>query len=326
MTSIAIIDSGIDSDFKEFKNKNIKGLNINTYETNINSIKDYSGHGTSCAAEILRINPDANINIIKALNENSQTSVKKLIESIEYVSEIDDVKLISLSCSTFQDNYLDDLKNVIEYANKKDKLLICSSDNTNKVSYPSYMNGVIGVQRCKANIDKYWFNKNLDIQCICEATYRLLPSTNRNYRLFGGNSYSAAYFCGLLSNLIKENNEVGNRSIIDIISENADRTIWSVADMNQERYLEMEFKDKKYDYYKLKILIDLIEDFSKKSIKYLDIVPIYDLVGVENTYEFLKYIESKINKNITYNEVTYKNLLSIYSLYNLIFKDEKNEK
>lgn len=155
MNSIAIIDSGIDIDFKEFKNKNIKGININTYDTSLKSIKDFSGHGTACAAEIFRENPNVNINVIKVLNENSQSSIKKIIESIEYASEIDDVKIISLSCSTFQDRYLDDFKSVINHANKKDKLIVCSSDNKNKISYPSYMDGVIGVQRCIANINKY---------------------------------------------------------------------------------------------------------------------------------------------------------------------------
>lgn len=326
MNSIAIIDSGIDINFKEFKNKNIKGLNINTYETTIDSINDYSGHGTSCAAEIFRINPDADINVIKALNENSQSSVKKLIESIEYASEIDDIKLISLSCSTFQDKYLDDFKKVIEHANKKNKILICSSDNTNKVSYPSYMNGVIGVQRCCASIDKYWFNKNLDIQCICEATYRLLPNMNRNYKLFGGNSYSAAYFCGILSKLIKDNIEIENKQITEIIIKNADKTKWHVDDINKYTPLETEFMNKKYDYHKLKMLIDLITNFSKQNIKYIGILPIYTLIGIDNTYEFFRYVKSETKKSIAYNEVTHKDLLSVYSLYNLIFKDDKNEK
>lgn len=322
MGSIAVIDSGIDINFKEFKNKNIEGININTYETSIDSIKDFSGHGTSCAAEILRINQNANIHVIKALNENSQSTVKKLIESIEYACEIEDVRLISLSCSTFQDKYLDGFKKVIDYANKKNKLLICSSDNENKISYPSYMDGVIGVQRCGAKIDKYWFNKNENIECICEAKYRLLPSTNKNYTLFGGNSYSTAYFCGLVSNLIKNNNKLENKELIEIISKNADKTIWSIADMDPDRVLDDKFRNKRYDYFKLKGLVDSIVNFSNIDINLIDITPVYSVVGIENTYEFLRYLEDKNKKSIIYNEVTHEDLISIYSLYNLIFKDE----
>lgn len=322
MSSVAVIDSGIDMNFKEFKNKNIRGININTYETSINSIKDFSGHGTSCAAEILRINPNANIHVIKTLNENSQSTVKKLIESIEYACEIEDIRLISLSCSTFQDKYVDDFKRVIDYANKKNKLLICSSDNENKKSYPSYMNGVIGVQRCGAKIDKYWFNKNKNIECMCEAKYRLLPSTNKNYNLFGGNSYSTAYFCGLVSNLIKNNNEIENKELIEIISKNADKTIWTTHEMDPGGFLEDGLTNKKYDYFKLKILVDSIVNFSDIDIDLIDVTPVYSLVGIENTYEFLRYLENKTKKSIIYNDVTHEDLISIYSLYNLIFKDE----
>ena len=326
MTSIAIIDSGINTDFKEFKNKSIKCFNINSYENSIDSVKDYSGHGTACTAEILRVSPDAKINVIKTLDENSQSSVKKLIESIEYASEIDDVRFISLSCSTFESKYLDDFKKVIDYANRKNKLLICSSDNTNTLSYPSYLDGVIGVQRCASSIDKYWFNKELDIQCICEENYRLLPSINKNYRLFGANSYCTAYFCGLLSNLIKNNNDIDNKEFIEIISKNADKTIWSTDDMNSEKSLEVEAINKSYDYYKIKILVNSIGKFSKQKSQDIWTAPVYNLVKVDDIYEFLRYIESQTNKIITYNEVTHKHLKSIYSLYNLIFNDEKNEK
>lgn len=322
MSSVAVIDSGIDINFKEFKNKNVKGININTYETSLDSIKDFSGHGTSCAAEILRINQSADIHVIKALNENSQSTVKKLIESIEYACEIEDVRLISLSCSTFQDKYLDDFKKTIDYANKKNKLLICSSDNENKMSYPSYMDGVIGVQRCGAKIDKYWFNKSKNIQCICEAKYRLLPSTNKNYTLFGGNSYSTAYFCGLVSNLIKGKNELENKELIEIISKNADKTIWSIDDMDPDRVLEDKFRNKRYDYFKLKVLIDSIANFADIDIELIDVTSVYSLVGIDNIYEFLRYLEDKNKKSIIYNDVTHEDLISIYSLYNLIFKDE----
>lgn len=329
MTSVAVIDSGIDINFKEFKNQNIKSLNINTYETNIDSIKDFNGHGTACAAEIFRINPSVDINIIKVLNENSQSSVKALIKSIEYASDIEDVRLISLSCSTFKDKYLDDFKKIIEYANRKNKLLICSSDNSNKCSYPSYMDGVIGVQRCNAKINRYWFNKNLNIQCVCEANHRLLPSKDGKYKLFGGNSYSTAYFCGLVSKLLKENNQIENKQIIDIIAKNSDKEIWCKKDMYRKENLKEDYRNKKYDYHKLKILKDIITKFSKEKNKYEEYVeelPIYNIVGLDNVYELIKNIEKEVNKNIIYNEVTYKDLLSIYSLYNLVFKDEKNEK
>nr|WP_312983852.1 S8 family serine peptidase [Clostridioides sp.] len=322
MNSIAVIDSGIDVKFKEFRYKKIKGFNINTYEDTMGSVKDFNGHGTACVAEILRENPNASINVIKVLNEDSQSTVKKLIESIEYASEIDDVKFISLSCSTFKDNYLEDFKNVIDYANKKNKLLVCSADNKNIKSYPSYMDGVIGVQRNLANIENYWFNKSEDIQCICKAEYRLLPSINKNYKLFGGNSYCTAYFCGLVSRMIEDNKRVENKKLIDIISKNADRTTWSTEDISLNESRKMESINKKYDYFNLKMLIDSIDKYSNLNIKSITKKPIYKMVGLENIYEFLTYLENITAQNIEYSEVTNENLISIYSLYNLFFKDK----
>lgn len=321
MNSIAIIDSGIDVNFKEFRNKNIKGFNINTYESTLESVRDFNGHGTACAAEIFRQNPNANVNIIKVLDDNSQCSVKKLIEAIEYTSEIEDVKIISLSCSTFQNEYLDDFKKVIDYANKKDKLIVCSSDNTNKFSYPSYMSGVIGVQRSIESIDKYWFNSSFDIQCICKAEYRLLPSINKNYKLFGGNSYCTAYFCGLVSNIIQGSKSIENSKLIDIINNYADKTMWTVDDLDLNKVLKKKDEQKKYNYFKLKILMDLIGEFSNTIDKNIHITPIYNLIGLDNIYKFLKDLSKVTNESIQYSKVTNENLISVYSLYNLIFKD-----
>lgn len=322
MNSIAIIDSGIDTNFKEFRNKNIKYFNINTYENSIKSAKDFSGHGTACAAEILRQNPKASINVIKVLNENSQSSIKKIIESIEYASEMQDVKIISLSCSTFQDKYLEDFRHVINYANEKDKLLVCSSDNKNEVSYPSHLDGVIGVQRCIANINKYWFDKNAVIECVCKAEYRLLPSINKNYKLFGGNSYCTAHFCGLVSRFLKNNFRMENKNLIEIITKNSDRKKWSIEDLNLKKPLKIEYSNRKYDYFKLKVLSDSIKKFKVIDNKNIETKPIYSLVGIDNIYIFLKYLENKLSQNIIYNEVTNENLISIYSLYNFLFKDE----
>lgn len=320
MSSIAVIDSGIDINFKEFKNKNITGLNINTYETRIESIKDFNGHGTACAAEILRVNPNANINVIKVLDENSQSTVRKLIESIEYASSINDVRIISLSCSTFQNKYLNDFKNVIEYANKKNKLLICSSDNKNKLSYPSYMDGVVGVQRYNTYIDKYIFNKKENIQCVCESKYRLLPKIKKEYKFFGGNSYSAAYFCGLVSIMIKDNYEIENEKLLDIINENADEIIFPINELYSGQKLDKEFSNIKYDYYKLRILADSIIEFSDYKIEEIGLMPIYNIVGVDNIYTFIKYLEYKINRKLEYTEITDYNLRSIYALYNFVFE------
>lgn len=92
--------------------------------------------------------------------------------------------------------------------------------------------------------------------------------------------------------------------------------------MSLEKSLEIESSNNRYDYFKLKILSDSIRKFKIINNKNTDYVtPIYNLVGLENIYIFLKHLEDKISKNIVYSEVTNENLISIYSLYNLIFKD-----
>ncbi|CEP45481.1 serine protease [[Clostridium] sordellii] len=231
-----------------------------------------------------------------------------------------DVKIISMSCSTFEDKYINDLKKVIDYANKKNKLLICSSDNENKLSYPSYMKGVIGVQRCGLNIDKYLFNEKSDIQCLCKYKYRLLPNKNKTFKLFGGNSYCTAYFCGLVSNLIRSNIGMENRELIEIINKNSDKSIPYKDNVKINELSKIKTSIKTYNYDKLNFLIYSLEKFSNLKIKDINKMSIYSLVGIENLYDFFRYLEKNLSKNIIYSEITNEDLISIYSLYNFIFK------
>ncbi|MDR1774437.1 MAG: S8 family serine peptidase [Clostridioides sp.] len=331
--SILIIDSGINKEFKEFRNKNIKGININTYGTDMIDLKDDSGHGTSCSAEIFRVNNNIKLNVVKVLNKDSKTSVKKLVESIEYAAEQKDIKIVSMSCSTLNDEYENEMKKVVEYANWKNKLLICSSDNTNSRSLPSYLKGVIGVQRTNIDIKPYLFNKNKEIQCLCKYNYRLLPCKNEKYRMFGGNSYSTAYFSGYISTLF-EDISISNDELINLICKNSDvnkqieNKVYKDS-INEENIFKKEFMNKnKYNLIKLKILVDLIIEFrnliqnkkiSKKEELKISNEAIYLIIGIENVYDFIKFLEIRLKIHITYNEVTYNNLESIYSLYDFVF-------
>lgn len=325
MSSVAIIDSGIDIKFNEFHRKNITGYNINTYESNIESIKDYNGHGTACASEVLRVNPNANLHIIKLLNENSQSSVKKLIESIEYASTIDDVKLITLSCSTYQDIYIDELRKSIEHAKKNNKIIIASSDNENKLSYPSYLNDVIGVQRCNLDIDNYIFNQTEEVECLCSSIFRMLPNINSKYKLFGGNSYCTAFFTGIVSLLI-ENEEYSRDRTIETIIRNSNEINKKYSSISKRANNIINQTKQKYDLHKLKELCKLIKKFNPQNKSIISERPIYLSVGIESTYEFIRFLEENLNININYTSVTDIDLYSIYNLYYFIYGGIGNDK
>ena len=316
--SIAIIDSGINLNYNIFKNKNIIGINLDNYSEKIDDLIDYSGHGTSCASEILRLNPKEELKIIKILNENSQSSIKKLIEAIEYSSELPDVKIISISASTTKYNELNDLKKIVDYTTKKkNKLIISASDNRNIVSYPSYLKNVIGVQRSISDINTYWFNKKYDIQCICKGRFRLLPSKNKNYCFFGGNSYCTAYFSGIISKMNLPELDMNKK--LDIIEKNADRTIWTKNNISITKdfyYKELDTYTFE-DYEKIENLKKIILKFNRNII-FNNSQKLYEQIGLINVFYFINYLNKELKINLNYTDITSDNLISIVSLNNFI--------
>ncbi|OPJ64164.1 S8/S53 family peptidase [Clostridium oryzae] len=321
MNSIVIIDSGIDLNFKEFNKKNIEGINIDNYRTDISSIQDFNGHGTACAAEILRINTKAKLYIIKLLNENAQCTVKKLIEALDYAASMEEVKLISLSCSTKESKYNDELKKIIRYINEKNKLLICSAENDGEVSYPSYMEGVIGVRGIYKNIKNFWFDSDKEIQSICCNVKRLLPQTNGKYSFFGGNSRCTAYFCGVVSRMLADKN-ISNEQLTKIILNNAERTKWTEEDLmcygEWKVSNELEIKQNN-----LLVLSKCIEKFSDVKLENIKDIHLYGIIGLENIQAFIDFANVELNKNIDYTSVTSEDFYSVYTLYDLVFKEDE---
>lgn len=314
--SVAVIDSGINLDYRIFENKSITGINLDNYSEKIIDLIDYSGHGTSCASEILRLNPKEELRIIKILNEKSQSSIKKLIEAIEYSSEIPDVKIISISASTTKCNELNSLKKIIDYTTKKkNKLIISSSDNRNIFSYPSHLKNVIGVQRSISDIKKYWFNKKYDIQCICKGRFRLLPSKNKNYSFFGGNSYCTAYFSGVVSKMNLPELNIDKK--LDIIEKNADKTIWTKQNINITKDYESSDKYTLEEYEKIENLKKIILKFNN-NITFDNSQKLYNQIGLINIFYFINYLNKELKLNLNYTDITSDDLNSIITLNKFI--------
>ena len=93
---IAVIDTGINLQFKEFNNLDITPVNIDN--SNVDT-EDRNGHGTATIGEIVRVNKNIQILSIKILDDMGKTSLSSLVNALEYCSKRDDINIINLSLS-----------------------------------------------------------------------------------------------------------------------------------------------------------------------------------------------------------------------------------
>lgn len=202
MKKIAVIDTGIDLQYRDFKGKNIEIADIREKKMH----KDLNGHGTSCCGEILKYNPMASLVVIPVLNKNCTCSLKDLYSALLYCCYRKDIGIInlSLSCNIEDDEIIGLFELLVNKMYQNGKVLIAS--NKNKIKnrekiYPYNIENVLGVTKSSV-IYPYILFDSTSNNCEVSSDFYFMPSVNNKYKVFYGNSSLTAQITGLLSSEI----------------------------------------------------------------------------------------------------------------------------
>lgn len=252
--NIALVDSGI--------NKNIKGYRKNvTYISN--EEWDTYGHGTACFNILKNSFINSNIDIIKILDSNGYTNIKVLYNALSDLVD-SDIDIINLSISVIDDDtkYFSKVHNICNELFRKNKIIVCSLKNRETVfSIPAVFDCVLGVRGgCFKNNAIYWYNPNVSIQAVANATPVLTRSLNNKRYFFSGNSKATIMMTAQIAGAVyrcKDGQEV-QQSLIN----GAEKIQWCESDIeaaylswiNGNNYLE-----KLVDIQVLKFITDLVK-------------------------------------------------------------------
>lgn len=199
---IAVIDSGINLEFKQFNYIDIECINITDLSK---KAVDENGHGTASVAEIIKINRQADILVIKVLDENARASLGALLKALRYCLARDDIDIInlSLSCEINDRAVISVFESIIKSLLDKGITIVSSVANTygklkNDYGYPANFAGVIKVRHEYSDTCYVEYNK-ADDQYIYHGTYNLVPWKNNEYKFYRANSSAASKAAGILS-------------------------------------------------------------------------------------------------------------------------------
>ncbi|MGE5627777.1 MAG: S8 family serine peptidase [Solirubrobacterales bacterium] len=209
---IAIIDSGINVEYNEFTQVPIEGINLIEYS---NKIKDAIGHGTACAGEIVRINDNVVLHIVKIYDNILKTSLSKLIEALEYLESLRGINIINISSSVglitnYSNLYSERLNNVLDKLYKKNVLVVCAANNKGLSGFPASLDNVLGVRSIVSKTERIEYKCNDEIQCDYYGDYRFMPTVNGRYEFFVGNSAATPRLVAYISKimLINKTNDI----------------------------------------------------------------------------------------------------------------------
>lgn len=203
---IALIDTGIENSFKRYVSEFYYIENQEICEGNR---KTQNNHGGICAAVIKKYFAESEIISIQMLDRNGEADIESLVYSLKWCLK-HDVKIISLSLGSVAIEDKEKLVNTIQALLKQNVVLVAAANNTNTVTYPASLEGVIGVKCDLSGVldsEEIFVDKN-DIRNI-EVTVGTLKDCDglKQYNLGYHNSFVVPYVTAKIAQSIKEKRE-----------------------------------------------------------------------------------------------------------------------
>jgi hypothetical protein len=337
--TVAIIDSGIDTDHQELVGR-ISDLSYNAYteEVGISYVEDDLGHGTNVAGIIAAkrdndfgidgLTDNVQLMVIKVNKPGEEGYLNSLIIKGIYYAVDNGADVINLSLgSTSQDSRV---LEAVEYAHQNEVFVVASSGNDgNDVPfYPASYPTVISVGSVSENSEiSYFSNYGEYVDLVAPGDLLYTTNLDNGFAKVSGTSFSAPHVSALIALLIS----TGNFSYEEI-HQNLTRSSVDLGETGRDDYYGYGLINLNNSLLTDLVKITLIKNNSEENESFwIDInssLPIIDSPTLEH-FEFDSWYLDEFLTNQLPNEyqftsdtVLYAKYKPIYYTINLIYNDE----
>lgn len=198
---IAIIDSGVDSEYPEI-GPIAQGINIRIGSKGQiiwgTDYVDRSGHGTACTGIIHQIASDAEIHIVRIFEKSLVADGKLLIEALQWVIN-HGIDVVNLSLGTTDCQYFEPIQELCRQAACENIILVAAAHNRGIESYPAILPDVIGVQgRPMQKLNDFYLRADKNIECVAHGGEQILCWRNSSKVIAAGSSFAASRIAGII--------------------------------------------------------------------------------------------------------------------------------
>ncbi|MBT2638036.1 MULTISPECIES: S8 family peptidase [unclassified Bacillus (in: firmicutes)] len=225
---IAIVDTGVDLDHPDLRNRLVKGYNVIDEKSEPD---DDNGHGTHVAG-IIASETDNNEGVagmtwfskimpIKAMGAKGYGTTFDIAKGIVWAVD-HGADVINLSLGNYQPSRV--LEESVRYAYKKNVVMVSAAgnDGSDQPTYPSAYPEVLSVSAVDYNGNRASFSNFGDyIDIAAPGVY--IPSTyfNQQYAALSGTSMAAPHVAGLAALIKSANPDLSSSQVIRIIKNSA---------------------------------------------------------------------------------------------------------
>lgn len=206
--SVAIIDSGIDTNHPELQGKVAESVEAESDYKRVffvpSEAGDSAGHGTACAGIISSIAPDAELYSIKVLGAGGSGDGQAFLAGLEYAVKRK-FRLINLSLGTTKPQFFAPLHDLLDRAYQAGCIVVAAANNLPQPSFPSvFSSSLISVSKSEeTNPFNFGFRFGEVIELTAPGVNVKTTWLNGGYRSLTGNSFACPHIVGIIALLLE---------------------------------------------------------------------------------------------------------------------------
>ncbi len=206
---IAIIDSGIDKNHQDLKEKIDKTFEAKQVDKKVvfeeTESGDSAGHGTACAGIISMIAPDAAISGIKVLGSGGLGDGHAFLAGLEFAIN-QKFDIINLSLGTTKPQFATPLHDLLDRAYHAGCVVVAAANNFPQPSFPSvFSSSLISVSKSSETDHlKFGFKYGEIIELTAPGVNVRTAWLNNEHRILTGNSFACPHIVGIIALLLEQ--------------------------------------------------------------------------------------------------------------------------
>lgn len=208
MIKIGIIDTGVDIQHHLLRHAKISGVTLYREENWSVKIKDNffcdsKGHGTGVVSIINQYAPGVEFIVVKLDSFDGVVTEGVLIDSIHYLIDHSDVKIINISMGVRGQHSSPEMELVCENAAVNDITIVAADYHTlqkNKNCFPANIDTVYGVRVGHVSNDRHFrYLDQVRNLVLAKGNYKKVAAPGNNFFMAYGTSFAAASFTGIIA-------------------------------------------------------------------------------------------------------------------------------
>lgn len=206
--SVAIIDSGIDTNHSELQGKIIESVEAQADHKRVlfvpSTAGDSAGHGTACAGIISSIAPEAELYSIKVLGAQASGDGHAFLAGLEYAIKRK-LRIINLSLGTTKPQFFAPLHDLLDRAYQAGCIVVAAANNLPQPSFPSvFSSSLISVSKStETNPFNFGFRFGEVIELTAPGVNVRTTWLNDGYKSLTGNSFACPHIVGIIALLVE---------------------------------------------------------------------------------------------------------------------------